>query len=90
MREGGPQHHEAEDEPDVVGLPDRADGVRGDGPRPRAASRATGDEVPEPGAEVRPAEDGVGGHADEQHDGDRGAHPTGTFSAGGGIGSRGP
>ena len=59
-----------EDQPDVVGLPHRADRVVDDrraGVRPRSAPPAI--EVPEPGAEVGAAEDRVGGDADEQDDG---------------------
>ena len=40
---------------------------RGRSPRVRAA----GDEIPEPGAEVGAAEDGVGRDGEEQHHGDR-------------------
>ena len=43
-------------------------------PGPGAPLRSPGDEVPEPGAEVGAAEDGVGGHRDEQHDGDGVSH----------------
>ena len=52
--------------------------ARGRSPR----ARATGDQVPEPGAEVGPAEQGVGGDAEEQDHGDGVAptHPTGTSS----------
>ena len=45
---------------------------------------AAGDEVPEPGAEVGPAEERVGGDADEQHDGDGVAHPDRPPRLGGG------
>ena len=59
--ERGPQHHEAEDQPDVVGLPHRPDRVVDQRARPLAARRAAGGEVPEPRAEVGAAEQRVGG-----------------------------
>ena len=39
-----------------------------------APVRSAGDEVPEPGPEVRAGEDRVGAHRSEQHDGDRVIH----------------
>ena len=66
LGEAGPQHDEAEDQPDVVGLPHRPDRVRDDARGPRTALGAAGDEVPEAGAEVGAAEERVGGDADHQ------------------------
>ena len=65
-REAGPHHDQHEDQPDVVGLPDRADRVLDQRPLLRAAPGPAGHQVPEPGAEVGPAEQRVGGHADPQ------------------------
>ena len=98
LGEAGPQHDEAEDQPHVVGLPDRGDGVVDVLAGAFAALGAAGDEVPEPGAEVGAAEHGVGGDGDEQHDGDDGAHDTVTSSrsrdrrrrSSGGGGAEGP
>ena len=70
LREPGPEHHEHEDQPDVVGLPDRADRPVDQLARAPAAVAAAGDQAPEPGAEVRAAEHGVRGHADPEHRGD--------------------
>ena len=81
LGEAGPQDDEAEDQPDVVGLPHRCDRVVDHLAGSLAALGASGDEVPEAGPEVGAAEDGVGGDADEQHDGRGGAHPTGTSPA---------
>ena len=67
----GPQHDEAEDQPDVVRLPHRADRVVDQRARPFAPLGAAGDEVPEPGAEVGAAEERVRGDAEEQHHGGR-------------------
>ena len=67
----GPQHDEAEDQPDVVRFPHRADRVVDDAraaAAPRSAPPAI--EVPEPGAEVGAAEQRVRGDAEEQDDGD--------------------
>ena len=50
--EARPQHDEDEDQPDVVGLPNRADRVVVEFSGTGSASRSTGDEVPEAG-EVR-------------------------------------
>ena len=61
LGERGPQHDEAEDEPDVVRLPHRADRVGDHRTRPRAPLGAAGEEVPEPGAEVGAAEERVRG-----------------------------
>ena len=91
LGEAGPEDDEREDQPDVVGLPDRPDRVVDDGARTLAALGAAGGEVPEAGAEVGAAEHRVGDDADEQHDGDRVGHPTGSCSSALGrpaIGSR--
>ncbi len=69
-REPGPEHHEHEDQPDVVGLPDRADRPVDQRARPPAPAVAAGDEAPEAGPEVGPAEHGIRRHADPQHPGD--------------------
>ena len=53
----GPQHDEAEDEPDVVGLPHRPDRVVDQRPWSLAPLGSARDQVPESGAEVGPAED---------------------------------
>ena len=74
LGEAGPQHDEDEDQPHVVGLPHRADGVVDQFAGTLAAAGAAGDEVPEPGAEVGAAEHGVGGDGAEQDDGDGRAH----------------
>ena len=87
----GPEHHEDEDQPDVVGLPDRADRPVDQVARAPAVDAAAGDEAPEPGSEVRAAEHGVRGDARPQHarDGVGRAHgappgdtPAGTASDG--------
>ena len=57
LGEARPQHDEAEDQPDVVGLPHRADRVVDHLAGPLAALGAAGDQVPEAGAEVGAAED---------------------------------
>ena len=87
LGEAGPQHDEDEDQPDVVGLPDRSDRVVDDLAGTLAAVGAAGDEVPEPGAEVGAAEHGVGGDGEEQHDGDGVAHRR-AISSGCGLGGR--
>ena len=81
-----------EDQPDVVGLPHRADRVVDHLAGALAGGRTPGDEIPEAGAEVGAAEDGVGGDAGEQQGGDRLGHQTGTSSCSGASasGSRGP
>ncbi len=70
LGEPGPEHDQREDQPHVVGFPHRADGVVDERPWSLAPVRSAGDEVPEPGAEVRAGEDRVGTHRGEQHDGD--------------------
>ena len=90
LGEAGPQHDEDEDQPDVVGLPHRSDGVVDHLPRARPALGAAGDEVPEAGAEVGAAEHGVGRDGEEQHDGDRRAHARVTSSSGSAAAGAGP
>src|SRR5262249_19050993 len=96
LGERGPQDDEAEDQPDVVRFPHRADRVVDECARLRPALRPARDQVPEAGPEVRATEEGVRGHADEQdHRDEVGfAHdapaPTGSSSGGGATGPRGP
>ena len=66
-RERRPEHHEDEDQPDVVGLPDRADRPVDQLARAPAAVAAAGDQAPEPGPEVRAAEHRVRRQADPEH-----------------------
>ena len=68
-REAGPQHHEHEDQPDVVGLPDRADRVldqRRAGGAPRRVPPASRSQMPAP--KSAPREQRVRDEPDE-HDG---------------------
>ena len=65
-REAGPHDDEDEDQPDVVRLPDRAHRALDHPADPRAPLGAARGEVPEAGAEVGAAEDGVRGEADDQ------------------------
>ena len=81
LGEAGPEHDQREDEPDVVGLPDRPDRMGDDGARTLTALGAAGDEVPEAGAEVRTTEHRVGDDADHQHHRHRIGHPTGSCSS---------
>ncbi len=98
FRERGPQHDEAEDQPDVVGFPHRTDRVLDQAPRPFAARRAAGGQIPEPRAEVGAAEQCVRGDPEQQHARDDigfthapAAHATGSGSrSGSGGSSRGP
>ena len=60
LGEARPEHHEAEDQPHVVGLPHGPDRVVDHPAGTITAVGAAGDEVPEPGAEVGAAEDRVG------------------------------
>ena len=84
--EGRPGHDEDEDQPDVVGLPDGTDRALDDGPRRRAPLlRAAGRQVPEAGAEVRAAQDGVRREGEQQHDRDDGAHGAGSTVSGGSL-----
>ena len=76
LREGGPQDHEDEDQPDVVGFPYRPDGMLDRGARMRTSLRPAGGQVPESGAEVGTAEDRVRDNGQQQHYGDGRAHPT--------------
>src|SRR4029453_18280259 len=66
-REPGPEHHQDEDQPDMVGLPHRPDRVLDQGPLTSPAVGPAGDQVPGAGAEVGPAQQGVGGHPDPDH-----------------------
>jgi len=59
-RERRPEHDQDEDQPDVIGLPHRRHRALHEAAHARAALGATGDEVPEPRAEVRPGEHRVG------------------------------
>jgi len=61
-RERGPDDDEDEDQPDVVGLPDRPDRVLDECAAGPTVLRVAGNQVPEPGAEVGPAQQGVGSH----------------------------
>jgi hypothetical protein len=54
---GGPDHDEREDQPDVIGLPDRADCVLDEGPD-RVTPPAAAQEILEPCAEVGATEQG--------------------------------
>ena len=92
LGEPRPQHDEAEDQPDVIGLPHRSDRVVDHLPGALAGGWTPGDEIPEAGAEVGAAEDGVGGDAGEQQGGDGLSHQTATSSCSGASasGSRGP
>ena len=97
LGEGGPQHDEAEDQPDVVGLPDGSDGVVDEGSRTGPPIRASGGQVPEARAEVRAAEERVRDDPEEEHHGAGVGPAHGTFtssrvcrSGGGSTGPRGP
>ena len=90
LGEPGPQQHEAEDQPHVVALPDGADRVVDHLARPLAAGRSSGDQIPEPGAEVGAAEDRVQHDGEQQQHGDGGAHGTGTRSSESGVSMSGP
>ena len=59
LGERRPEHHEDEDQPHVVRLPDRPDRPGDQGSRALAALAAPGHQGPEPGAEVGAAEDRV-------------------------------
>ena len=69
LREPGPGQDDHEDEPDVVGLPDRRHRVVDQRSGPGAAVRAAGGQVPEAGAVVHPAAAGVRGDRQDQHQG---------------------
>ena len=90
LGEGGPQHDETEDQPDVVRLPHRADGVADHRARHLPALGAARGEVPEPGAEVGAAEQRVRGDPHHEDDRDDIAHGTSSFGAGGAGVGRGP
>src|SRR5207244_10343928 len=67
-RVSGPADDEDEDQPDVIRLPYRAHGVMGVLPnRPTTLTRAPS-ELPEPGAEVGPAEHRIGREPEEHQD----------------------
>jgi hypothetical protein len=89
-REARPQHHEHEDEPHVVRLPDRADGPVDERASTAAALAGAGEQPPEPTAEIGAAEDRVERGSDPQHAGDGigGAHDDPSLA--GGTGSLGP
>ena len=78
LGEARPEDDEAEDQPHVVGLPHRPDRVVDHPPGAVTALGPAGDEVPEPGPEVRAAEHGVGGDPHEEDERGGGAHGTGT------------
>jgi hypothetical protein len=61
VREGGPEHHQREDQPDVVGLPDRGDRLVDQPPRRAPAPVAAGQQVPQAAAEVGPTQHRVQG-----------------------------
>jgi hypothetical protein len=74
-REGGEEHHHDEDQPDVVGLPDRRQRLL-DELALRAGAPAEGEQIPEAAAEIgaagervdgQPAEHGEGGQVGEGH-----------------------
>jgi hypothetical protein len=64
--EPGPGDDQDEDQPDVVGLPDRGHGAVHQRPRPGSPVPVAGGEVPEAGAEVGTARAGVGGHRQQE------------------------
>ena len=64
--EGRPEDDQAEDQPDVVGLPDRGQRALDRRPRPLPALGPAGDQVPEAAAEVGAAEQRVEGHAEPE------------------------
>src|SRR5262249_56179419 len=78
--ESGPAHDGGDDDPDVVGLPDRGDCVVDEATGPLAALRTAGGEAPETGAVVGAAEHGVHDHGDPEDAGGGGCHQTPTFS----------
>ena len=65
--EGGPQRDQHEDQPDVIGLPDRSDRLLDQRPRRLTVLVTARDEVPEPGAEVGAREQRVEDDPDEHH-----------------------
>jgi hypothetical protein len=73
-RERRPEHHQAEDQPHVVGLPHRRERLVDEVPGAPAALGAACGQVPEAGPVVRAAEHRVRDHADEQDHGGEGAH----------------
>ena len=54
LGKAGPQHHEHEDQPDVIGLPDRADRPGDQGPRTVAALAAAATSVQNPAPKSAP------------------------------------
>src|SRR5205085_5282843 len=66
--ERGPHHDQGEDEPDVVGLPHRADRVLDAGALAGSRLGAARHEVQEPGTEVGAAEEHVGGDPGPEED----------------------
>ena len=91
-RERRPEHHEDEDQPDVVGFPHRADRPVDQLARAPAAAASAGDQAPEPGPEVRSAEHHVRRQARPQHPGDGvgRAHCGASGTTVGGTGGDGP
>ena len=67
-RVGRPADDEHEDQPDVVGLPDRAHRVVGVLAQRPVALAAAAEQLPEAGAEVGAAEHRVGGQAEADQD----------------------
>ena len=52
LRVGGPEHRQDEDQPHVVGLPNRSHRMVSELPHPIAALAASSEQLPKPGAEV--------------------------------------
>jgi pyruvate dehydrogenase (quinone) len=74
VRERGPEDDQVEDEPDVVGFPDRCDRLVDQAARRPAASGGASQQVPQAAAEVGPAQDGVQGHGGQQDGSDGVGH----------------
>ena len=69
-RKAGEEQHQREDQPDVVRLPDRADGL-GDELALPLLTWTAGEKVPDATAKIRPSEQRVGV---EGHENDHGQH----------------
>ena len=66
VRERGPEDDQVEDEPDVVGFPDRGDRLVDQVRAAPGRGGGAGQQVPQAAAEVGPAQDGVQGDGGQQ------------------------